>query len=275
MSFDPFLVLTLTLVGIPSASTAPLVVDTANDELPSKSLGLEVEFEVMSIYNDRGTNVFSTTDQLEQGLNVGSSLGYAFGESGAFVEAGLVMQLAGTDPEGMVRTGANAEHNFTMGIERALWADRLKAGAQLLVIMYPFADGALVQDFIPTILEPSVFVETTSVIDIGLELTYSLGVQPELSSGRFLYVRPHVARSFAVSRAVDVGGSFGAGYKFFEQPHANPDRRIDLEASVHGAVDVGRWSVSPALSAAWTDLAGEDFGAGIMVWASVAISTQL
>jgi len=274
MSFQG-LTMALTLVTSAETHAAPLVADTDSGEVRSEVLGIEVTVEVMSIYNDRGTNIFSTTNQLEQGLNVGSFFGYSFGDSGLFAEAGVVMQVAGIDPGGLTRNGVNAEHNLLVGVERSLLGERLTAGAQVLVIMYPFADGALVRDFIPTVLEPSFFMEASDLVDVGLELTYSVGVQPEISAGHFLYVRSYLARSFAVGRGAALGGSFGAGYKFFGRPSMNSDRRFDVETSVDLALEVGRWSVTPALNAAWTDVAGADFGAGVMVWGSVAISTGL
>jgi len=275
MLFDAALALTLTFVGNPATSADPLALDAELRGVETRGWGLEVGVELMSIYNDRGTNAFSTTDQLEQGLSVAPTVGYAFGESGWFVEYTVVVQLAGTDPDAMTRDAVNAEHGLVVGVERGLWGERLTAGAQLVTVMYPFADSALVRDFVPTVLEPTLLLDLHDFVDVGIELTYSFGAQPELADARFVYVRPHVARSFAPSSGVALGASFGAGYKFFEQPDANPDRRVDLEANLDVTFEVGGWSVAPALNAAWTELAGEDFGAGMMVWGSVAVSTVL
>ena len=116
----------------------------------------------------------------------------------------------------------------------------------------------------------------SSFIDVQVALTYSIGVQDALASGRFLYVRPALGKSISVHRRATLDIALGVGFKVYNHPDENPDRDIDVGFDVELPLALtSTFFVKPGVHVAWTNLDGASVGDETMVWGNVIVGVKL
>ncbi|MCB9558521.1 MAG: hypothetical protein H6707_20560 [Deltaproteobacteria bacterium] len=267
-------------VGVTTSSVA--TPDAPKDIAPAatvakaaaKTIGLEVGFELSSLYNFRGVNVFRHQHQNEQKALFAPSLAYHLGSSGVSVGYWGAFQYTGHNQGELVSAGVGHKQELYLRYERAI-GEHGRWSAGLIYYFYPFADAAVAGTRLPSYLEPALGLGYRGAVDLGVVASYYAGLQSALAD-RYLYIRPTIAKTVSLNRWAGVSLGAGLGVKVFNDPQKMSDNVFDFNLDCGLPLSFGRaFSITPALHLAWSHFDALAAGEEYMVWASVNFSAAL
>jgi hypothetical protein len=185
-------------------------------------------------------------------------------------------QLNGDNAGQLVAEGVGHEQDIAVGFNRGFLGERLGLSTYLNVVLYPFASKEDAGTRVPVVLEPAVGLAYSTFVDLGLELTWSVGVQDAISDGRFLYINPTLGKELGLTSSLSMALGAGLGVKVFHDPEANPDNQFDLAFDCEFPVKLaGNVSVKPGVHIGWTDLDGKSAGDEYFVFGSLVMALSL
>lgn len=254
----------------PGPHVAPPVAPApAPPETTSDAIGLSFGAGVSSLYYFRGLNVFQLNGQADVHALLELSAGYAVADTGLSFGYWGAYQLNGPNRALLVDAGVGHEQDVIVRFEREA-TEGLKLGAGFTYYFYPFAAEEAAGTAVPAYLEPGAWLVWSTVLDLGLNVSYFAGLQNALERYRYLYVNPFVGKVFDLSTSVDVGVAVAAGFKIYNYPSQMPDNRFDVRFDWTTPIDAGSGvTVTPGAHLGWTDRADLGIGDEYTAWLSL------
>lgn len=236
-------------------------------------LGLTIDLGLATSYVFRGWNLFQKDDQQDVALLLSPSVAWSIFDSGVTVGYWGAFQISGPNIQGNIDAALGLESDLFVLYDLALPAD-LTLGFALTAYLYPAADEAVVGASFPAYIEPAARLTWSSVVDVSLGLAYFFGVQdqPAIRGISYLYLNPTVSKSFPLLPILSLDVKAGYGFKVFQEGNGGRSNVHDLLVGV--ALPIRPWGglyVTPAVSAAWTDVEGKAFAKEIVVWGGLNV----
>ncbi len=248
---------------------------------PEKAIGIDAELGFASAYVFRGANVFQEDGQMDQNMLIAPGFSWSIFDTGITIGYWGAFQISGgRDNIGdNIDSALGAEQDLYLSYEHA-FTDSLTAGAGVVYYLYPGADKTLMGASVPMYLEPGANVSFSTVVDLGLNVSYFLGLQdePGIRGISYLYINPTVGKSFALGSRVGLDVSAGYGFKLFKEGNDGMSNIHDILLGAGVPISLNdTFALSPGVSVAWTNIEGEDekFKDGFVVWGSLALQMSL
>ncbi len=217
------------------------------------SVGVNVEVGFHSAYVFRGYNVFQDSRQTDQNMLLAPGFSWTIFGTGLTFGYWSAYQISGNDIGGNVDSGVGAEQDLYLSYEHAFF-DRLNLGVSLFYYFYPAADENAAGVANPSYFEPIVSLVFSAGIDVGLDITYFLGIQDAIRDLSYLYVNPHIGKSIAVHEAAALEFSFGYGFKAWKDDSL-VDNTHDILFTVAVPITFAYgFYIRPSFNVAWTNL---------------------
>lgn len=236
--------------------TAPAApADPAAEE--NSAIGLNIDFGIATHYNFRGLNVFTDSTQQATKPAFFPSITQSFGETGLYAGYWGAFQING-DNRGEVVAGAlGHEQDLYVGFDRSFAKnDMLTFSALVTYFFYPFAESGDVA--LPSYIEPLLGFSVATAVDIGISVSYFIGLDDLTSPYTHLYIKPSVGKSFTFSDRLGLDLGLGVGFKVWnDDDTADAGNTVDVAFDVGVPISVaGSFYVSPGISMVWTNLEG-------------------
>jgi len=249
----------------------------------TKPVGLNFSLELSSAYAFRGLNVFGGGDQGAIRALLAPSITWTIFDTGLSLSWWSAYQVNGANRSMMVDVGLGHEQDFVLGYSRNFLKDRLTLSAAFIAYIYPFAsrratdaDPPGAGTRCPVYLEPAVGLTYNGPVEVGLAVAYFAGVQRVLSDYRYLYLNPHVGKTFQVRSTVALSIALSYGYKLFNDRHAVVDNvhdiRFDFELPISSLKPL---IITPGVHVGWTNLKGLPVGDEYLIYGGLKVSYDL
>lgn len=273
-----------------SAEAEPAEADGAAEAAEDESVGVNLELGYASAYVFRGLNLFQERLQLDQNMLLAPGASWNVAHTGLTLGYWSGYQITGKNISDNVRAGVSVEQDLYASYELTLPLD-MALGFSFQGYFYPAADPDVAGASVPTYLEPAIAFSYSTVVELGLSVSYLAGVQSAdpIADYRYLYLNPTVSKSLEVTPEAGLELQVGYGFKYFNTGNAGRDNIHDLLLSAALPIHPGGGIayLTPGIAAAWTNIedvvdaeSGEvvqakSFGDGFALWASVALGVDL
>lgn len=244
-------------------------------------LGIDAELGYASAYVFRGFNVFQENGQMDQHMLIAPGISWSIFDTGLTVGYWGAFQISGGNKNirDNIDGGLGAEQDLYLTYEFAI-TDALTAGAGVFYYFYPGADEDLTGASVPMYLEPGANVSYSTVLDLGLNVSYFLGLQdePGIRGISYLYINPTVGKSFELGSRVGLDVSAGYGFKLFKEGNDGAGNVHDVLLEIGVPISLNEsFALSPKVSSSWTNIEGAEdkFQDGIIVWGSLVLQMTL
>jgi hypothetical protein len=242
----------------------------------SEAIGLNIDFEIASVYVLRGNNVFQEKSQSDQNGLFAPSITYTLGETGIYFTYWAGYQTTGHNMAELVDIGLGHEQDLIVGFDYELVSDVLTLNTAFIYYLYPFANKEKAGASLPSFLEPSLGISYSAGLDLSLQLAYLLAVQEALSDFRYLYFHPTIGKRFEFSPTFGMSLSLGIGYKLFHDPDKMKDNVWDIGFDLEVPIQVTKaFYLTPAVHFAWTNLEGVGPGEEYVVWFGISTGANM
>ncbi|TNF37880.1 MAG: hypothetical protein EP329_01925 [Deltaproteobacteria bacterium] len=252
-------------LGAASARAGEVVASTTPDE--GAALGLDANLGFATAYIFRGLNVFQEEGQMDANMLFAPGITWAIGDTGLTVGYLGSFQLTGHNIGAVIDAGLGAEQDLYVTWERELTPE-LTFGAALTAYLYPGADPDVCGARDPLYLEPAASLSYATFVDVGLWIGYFWGVQdkPAIRGISYLYVNPSLSKSVPLGGPVALDVKLAYGFKLFQEGNDGMSNVHDLLLAARLPISLGdRYTITPGLATAWTNIEGGDFGDGLAV----------
>ncbi|MCP4604719.1 MAG: hypothetical protein GY847_30060, partial [Proteobacteria bacterium] len=186
------------VIGLSGTAAAQGEMQTEEQEL-SKTVGINLDAEISSLYNFRGWNTFQEKTQQDQNGLFAPSITWAIFDSGVSIGYWAAYQISGSNQAEMVDVGLGHEQDIFLSYDRAWLNDLLALNLTLTYFFYPFADEDAAGTANPSFLEPLVGLTISDWVDIGINISYFVGLQDAVKDYRYLYINPSVGKGLELS----------------------------------------------------------------------------
>ncbi|MBN2529801.1 MAG: hypothetical protein JXR76_25645 [Deltaproteobacteria bacterium] len=255
----------------------------AEEAAEEKSYGVNVDLGFATIYNFRGVNTFAEDSQMDQNGAFFPSVTWSIGETGLYLGYWGAYQLSGNNISENVTGALGHEQDLYIGWDKSFGPDDMMTfSVAFTYFFYPFAKGlANNGDEInnPSIVEPLVGFSLSSVVDLGLTLSYFAGVDDSTSGLTHLYIKPSIGKSVSFGERFGLDMGFGAGFKVWKEDIDDNVVDLSFDFALPIALE-GSLYASPSVSLAWTNFEKTETGAKIpagkeyMVYAGLNIGAD-
>ena len=222
-----------------------------------KSYGVNVDLGFATIYNFRGYNTFQEDSQMDQNGAFFPSVTWSIGETGLYLGYWGAYQLSGDNISANVTGALGHEQDLYVGWDKSFGPDdMLTFSAAFTYFFYPFAtgvdeDGDKVDN--PSIVEPLIGFSVSSVVDLGLNVSYFAGVDGSTEGLSHLYIKPTIGKSFSFGERFGLDMGLGAGFKVWKEDIDNNVIDLSFDFALPIALE-GSLYAAPSVSFAWTNI---------------------
>ncbi|HEY3451265.1 MAG TPA: hypothetical protein VGK67_33210 [Myxococcales bacterium] len=269
-----------------SAATSPAAAEGAAPpstaaatagEPKAEPLGLALDLGASSAYVLRGYNMFQKSSQWDPHAFLAPSITWTAGKTGLSIGYWGAYQFLGDNIGPVIDAGMGAENDLILSFSREM-APGVVAGAAFTAYLYPAAKKAVAGTDFPVYLEPALFVNLSTVVDVGLRVTYYHGVQDAIAPYRYVYLNPTVGKTLVLSERISLALSGSVGLKLFPDPSTPVSQMNRYDVLVGAALPiavVGPLYLKPSISWAWTDLPTAPFKDEMVVFGGVNVGATL
>lgn len=222
---------------------------------------LDIGLEFSTSYNFRGLNVFARETQRDANMLLAPSVDWEIFDTGLSIGYWGGFQISGDNISDNVDSGIGAEQDILLGYGYDFKgrAEGLSASAGLAYYFYPAADEDIAGTSVPSYLEPSLGVSFSSILDIGISVSYFLGLQDAVRDFSNLYISPFIAKSFTIHRQVGLDLAFSYGAKIWKDSDL-VDNTHDINIGIALPLKIAPYIfLTPNINLAWTNLEAEEF----------------
>lgn len=237
-----------------ASASAPAPAPAAEDE----TIGMNIDFGVATHYNFRGLNVFQSSSQQETKPAFFPSVTQSFGSTGLYLGYWGAFQINGDNRGDLVAGALGHEQDVYVGWDKSFGpGEMLTFSAMATYFFYPFAGDDDVA--LPSYVEPLLGFGVSTFVDLGVSVSYFIGLDDLTSPYTHLYIKPSVGKSFSFSDKVGMDLGLGVGFKVWsDDDTADAGNTVDVAFDVAVPIAVaGSFYVSPSISMVWTNLEGE------------------
>ncbi|MBN2341008.1 MAG: hypothetical protein JXX29_06045 [Deltaproteobacteria bacterium] len=237
----------------PAAEAAP-----AEEAEEESSAGVAIDFGLATAYNFRGLNVFMENGQQDRRPAFFPSISKSFGDTGLYLGYWGAFQINGQNRGDVVAGALGHEQDVFLGWDKSFGPDDMMTfSAAFTYFFYPFAENDDVK--LPGYIEPLLGFSLSTVVDLGLSVSYFIGLDDLTEPYTHLYIKPTIGKSFSFGETYGLDIGFGAGFKVWKDDETDEGgNTVDLSFNVAVPVALeGPFYVSPSISMVWTNLEGE------------------
>jgi uncharacterized protein (TIGR02001 family) len=234
------------------------------DEGDGSAVGINIDLGWASHYVFRGWNVFQEGEQLDPNGLIAPGITWSIFDTGLYLGWWAAFQTNGDNIGDNIDGALGAEQDLFAGWEYAI-IDELTISVGLVYYFYPGAEEDIAGAKVPSYLEPGAGVCWSTVVDLGLNVSYFLGIQdePGIRGISYLYLNPYVGKSFELSERFGLDLSLGYGFKLWKEGNDGASNVHDIIASVGLPIAIsGGFYVNPAVYFTWTNIEDVDNGDG-------------
>jgi len=274
------LILLFLVLSISSAFAEEAAAPVAEAKAEKAPVGLNIGFEISSIYNFRGYNVFGGGDQNAQNIMVAPSLTWTIFDTGLSLGWWSAYQAYGSNRATLVDTGYGHEQDVFLAYSKAFLDDTLILSAAFTGYLYPFASDNKVDDekkpgtgtTCPVYLEPTLGLTYSDAIEIGLNLSYFAGIQDVLEDYRYFYINPRIAKTFEINKALGMRVALSYGYKVFNKYDKMKDNVHDIRFDYEIPITALKpFVITPNIHTGWSNFEGQSIGEEYMIYGGLRL----
>lgn len=248
-----------------------------SDSSARESLGLDIDLGFATAYVFRGINVFQEDGQMNQNMFIAPGITWSIFETGLSIGYWGAFQISGSNISENIDAALGAEQDLLLVYELGLPRD-LGLTFALAYYFYPGADVDVMGTKVPSYLEPAIGFGYFGILDAELKVMYFLGLQdePGIRGISYLYINPHVGKSFSFNDTISLDAGIGYGFKLFNEGN-------DVAANVHDFVlNIGVpfllgeiFYITPGVNLAWTNIPSEEFSGELVFWGGLNAGVTL
>ncbi|MBN2717945.1 MAG: hypothetical protein JXX14_19000 [Deltaproteobacteria bacterium] len=248
-----------------------------DDAAEESSAGVNVDLGFATIYNFRGFNTFQEDSQMDQNGAFFPSVTWSIADTGLYIGYWGAYQLSGNNIAANVTGALGHEQDLYLGYDKSFGADDMfTVSLAFTYFFYPFAtgmddDGEEIGN--PSIIEPLVGFSVSTVVDLGLSLSYFAGVDDSTSGLTHLYIKPSIGKSISFGERFGLDMGFGAGFKVWKEDIDDNVVDLSFDFALPIALE-GSLYAAPSVSLAWTNLEGVGAGNEYMVYGGLNIGAD-
>jgi len=229
--------------------------ETEAAEPEKKSVGINVDVGLATLYNFRGYNVFMENSMMDQNALFAPSVTWSIFDTGLSLGYWGAYQLSGNNKREMVDVGLGHEQDLILGYSKGFADDVVSLDLAFTYYFYPFAAEDADGKKNPSIIEPLVGISISTVMDLGFSISYFHAIQDSIQGLRHVYFNLSAGKSFAFNDIFGMDLGMGLGIKAWTNDNSPEDNRFDLHFDWSVPIHLtDQLYVAPALHFSWTDL---------------------
>lgn len=248
-----------------------------SEEIEDKAIGLNLDLGFATAYVFRGLNVFAEDEQMDPNMLLAPGISWSVFDTGLSVGYWGAFQITGDNIGAKIDGALGAEQDLFVAYELGLPFD-LTLSAALTYYLYPGSTREAVGSTMASYIEPKVGLTWGGFVDVGLDISYFLGIQdkPGIRGISYLYLNPKIGKELKFTDMFGLALSLGYGFKLFEEGNHGMPNVHDVTLSVGVPIQILDFLyVKPGLNLAWTNIPTLDVGDEIVFWGGLNLGVDL